>query len=243
MIEAIENGGPEFLEVRMAPEITEAEYKDILLPAIDRAIEQADRVRLLLQLEAGFGDFTAGAMVQDARLGFKHWRGFDRCAMVTDDAGMRRMFGLFSAFMPCPVALFATSEVEDARRWLRESLGSIQIDSLGSNTVCVRLRGKLDGNMYEGKSDDLDNLMAPMDGVGLVIDLRDFDGWQGLGALKDHFSLAHQHVAQIRRAAIVGDAGWQAMAAQFGKHVVGLDAKHFDAAAFDAAVTWVSETD
>jgi hypothetical protein len=239
MIEVTEAGGPEFLEVRMTAPITESDYTDVLTPAIDRAIEQAENIRLLVILDGGPGDFTAGAMWQDSRLGFKHWRGFDRCAIATDDSTMTRLISVFGVLMPCPVALFGLSEADDARRWLRESLGSIQIDAVDDNTVCVRLMGKLDSEIYEGKSEDLDNLLAGKSQFGLVIDLREFDGWQGLGALRDHFALASAHVGQLTRAAIVGDAGWQTMASKVGKHAFGVNARHFGANEFDQAVAWV----
>ncbi len=239
MIDVNTDAGAQFLEISMTAPITEEDYKDTLIPAMDAAIEAADHIRMLVVVDGGMGDFTIGAMLQDGRMGLKHWRGFDRVALVSDDPGIRRMIGLFGVFMPCPVSVFAMDEKDDARRWLRESLGSIQIDAVAENTVVVRLMGKLDSEIYAEKSKEMDNLFAGMEAVGLVIDLREFDGWQGLGALKDHFSLAHDHVDQVRRVAIVGDAGWQNMASQMGKRLFGLDAKHFAAADYDAALVWV----
>ncbi|MDA5557975.1 STAS/SEC14 domain-containing protein [Shimia sp. MMG029] len=243
MIDVKTSEDARFVEITMTAPISEDDYTTTLAPAIDKAIETADHIRLLAIVDGGMSDFTFGALREDSRMGLKHWRGFDRVALVTDDPGIRRMVGMFSVFMPCPVAQFSLAETDTARLWLRESLGSIQIDALAKDTVVVRLMGKLDSETYAGKSEDLDTIFATMGEVGLVIDLREFDGWQGLGALKEHFALAHSHVGQLRRAAIVGDAGWQAMASKFGKHVVGLDAKHFGASAYEEAIAWVQAPD
>lgn len=240
MIEVQHIGEHGILEIRMTPPISDADYKQTLIPAIDKTIAQDDRIRVLAIVDAGFSDFTLGAILQDARTGVKHWHGFDRAAIVTDNSAMRKTMGAFSVFMPCPVAIFAMSEVEDARRWLRESLGSIQQEDLGNGVLHISLRGKLDTEAYENDIEDLNRFMAAHGKVRLLIDLRDFDGWQGLGALKDHFQLVRGHADHVERAAILGDAGWQEMAVQIGKRAFGLDARHFDGQDYDKARDWLT---
>lgn len=240
MIEIQHSGEHGLLEVRMGPPVTDKDYRETLIPAIDKAIAAGDRLRLLAVIEAGFSDFTLGAILQDARTGLKHWRGFDRAAIVTDNTALTRAVGALSVFMPCPVACFAAAEAEAARRWLRESLGSIQIDELGSGMLQVRLRGKLDSEAYERAVEDLNRYLAGHDKIRLLIDLREFDGWQGLGALRDHFLLVRGHAGRIARAAVLGDAGWQEMAVQVGKRAFGLDARHFPTEAEAEAKAWLS---
>ncbi|KRS17694.1 STAS/SEC14 domain-containing protein [Roseovarius indicus] len=240
MIEIDHTGDHGILEIRMTPPVTDADYTDTLIPAIDAAIAKGDRVRMLAVVEAGFSDFTLGAMLKDARTGLKHWRGFDRAALVTDNTAMRNAVGAFSVFLPCPVGKFAMSELEDARRWLRESLGTIQQEEIGDGILHLSLRGKLDGEAYANDLEDLNRYMAKHEKMRLLIDLRDFDGWQGLGALKDHFDLVRGHASRVDRAAIVGDAGWQDMAVGIGKRAFGLDARHFGGSEFDKAKEWLA---
>lgn len=228
------------LEVKMDAPVSAADYKDVLLPALDKAIAASDNMRLLIIVSAGFSDFTLGAMFEDARVGLKHWRGFDRVAIVTDNTAMKHAIRAFSIFMPCPVDMFDHAEVDDARRWLRESLGSIQQTDLGQGVLHVALRGKLDTQAYANDIEDLNRFLASHDRPRLLIDLRDFDGWQGLGALKDHLDLVRGHAPKIDRAAVVGDAGWQEMGLQIGKRAFGLDAKYFGDDDFEAARSWVT---
>jgi len=239
MIEVHHHAEHAVLEIRMTAPVTDADYRDVLVPAIDAAIAAGERVRLLVIVEAGFSDFTLGAMLQDARIGLKHWSGFDRAAIVTDNAGITRSIAGFSVFMPCPVACFAMAELEAAQRWLTESLGSLQHEVLGEGVLQVRLRGKLDAAAYETALEDLTRFFAGHDQVRLLIDLRDFDGWQGFGALRDHFLLVRGHAGKVERAAVVGDAGWQGMAVQIGKRAFGLSARHFPAGEFEPAKAWL----
>lgn len=240
MIDVEHTGEHGIVEIRMTAPVTDRDYTETLIPAIDKAIAQGDRVRLLAVVEAGFSDFTLGAMLQDARTGLKHWRGFDRVALVTDNSAIKTAAAAFSVFLPCPVARFTMAELEDARRWLRESLGTIQQEEIGDGILHVSLRGKLDGAAYENDLEDINRFMAQHDKVRLLIDLRDFDGWQGLGALRDHFELVRGHAPRVERAAIVGDAGWQEMAVGIGKRAFGLEARHFATGEFDAAKAWLA---
>ncbi len=188
------------VEIRITAPVSDSDYKDRLLPAIDKAIAGGDHLRMLAIVEAGFSDFTLGAMMQDARMGLKHWRGFDRVAVVTDNSALATAIGAFSVFMPCPVATFKMSATEEARRWLRESLGSIQQEDMGDGVLHVSLLGKLDTEQYENDIDDLNDFIAGHENVRLLVDLRNFDGWQGFGALRDHFYLVRGHASRIERA-------------------------------------------
>ncbi len=240
MIDIHDTGEHGILELKMTPPVTDADYRETLMPALDAALIKGDRLRLLAIVEARPSEFTLGAMVQDARTGLKHWRGFDRIALVTDDRIVRTAVGGFSVFMPCPVATFEMKEVDAARRWLRESLGTIQQEDLGGGMLEVRLRGKVDSAAYDAAIGDLDSFFGAHEQVRLLIDLRDFDGWQGLDALRDHFYLVRGHAKRVQRAAIVGDAGWQDMAVQVGKRAFGLDAKYFAAADMAKAKAWLA---
>ena len=241
MIEQRDTGHEDLLEFRMSGAVTDEDYKSVLVPAIDKAIEQSDRIRVLIVLESDLKDFTLGAMMDDARMGLKHWRGFDRVAVVTGSAGMRRTIKAFWVFMPCPVKVFAPDEIDEARRWLVESLGAIHQTDLGGGVLHLQLRGQLDGAVYAEETGDLDAFIRRNDRFRLLLDIREFDGWQGLGAIGDHLRLVRDHAGLVDRAAIVGDAGWQRMAAEVGKRVLKGEVQYFPAEQMDAAKAWLAE--
>ena len=141
--------------------------------------------------------------------------------------------------MPCPVQLFAHGELDDAKRWLSESLGSIHIHSEG-DVVTARLLGKLDPGAYDGVNEEIDNVMSSTEHVRLLLDLREFDGWSGLSALADHLSLVREHYRVPERIAIVGDKAWQKMAGKIMARFVNAQTKFFDSGDYDGAVAWVA---
>ncbi|GHF33864.1 STAS/SEC14 domain-containing protein [Seohaeicola zhoushanensis] len=227
------------LEVRISAPVTAADYKDILVPALDEAIATSEHVRMLAVFDAKVSDYTFGAMVEDARMGLKHWRGFDRVAVVGAAKGLRHAIRAFSVLMPCPVMTFDAGQEDEARRWLEESLGSIHQTDLGNGVLHLKLIGKLDSKAYAEEGGDIDAFVRRNEGFRLLLDLREFDGWQGLGAIGDHLKLVRDHVGLVEKAAIVGDAGWQRMAQEVGKRILRKEARWFPADSFDAAKAWL----
>ncbi len=239
MIEVKKLDRDDLMEIRISGTVTDEDYRNILTPALDQAIERGERIRALVVLKSDLSDFTFGALMDDARLGLKHWRGFDRLALVTGSKAIKTMVKAFSVVIPCPVRVFDADETEDAHRWLVESLGAIHQRDLGDGVLHVQLVGALDSAVYEEESRDIAAFIARNDKFRLLLDLREFDGWQGLGAIGEHFRLVRDHAGALDRAAIVGDAGWQALAVQIGKRVIGKDARYFDDDEFAEAVDWL----
>ncbi len=230
----------DLLEVHMTAPITDQDYKETLMPALDAALARVEKVRMLVVLKAGLTDFTLGAFWDDARMGMGAWRGFDRVAIVTAEGAMSRTIRAFSILMPCPVSVFAPGSEDEARLWLYESLGAIHQTDLGSGAVHVSLLGKIGSGVYFEETEDLNAFIRKNDRFRLLLDLREFDGWQGLGAMASHFRLVRDHVRQLDKAAVVGDAGWKAMVVQVVKRLIGKEARYFDKNDFEAAKTWIT---
>lgn len=239
MIELMTPRGVSPMEVRFAGKITDDDYEDVLVPALEAAIEAHDRVRLLVVFD-DWGGYELEALLDDARMGLKHWNGFERVAVVSDVAPLNTAIRAFSVLYPCPVAIFERSNLDDARRWMRESLGSLHQEDMGGGVLRVALLGRLDAAAYADAAEGIEAFIrAHGDGFSLLLDLRDFDGWQGLAALGQHFRLVRDHKGALRRAAIVGEAGWQKLAVRVGREVLGVEARYYDAAEFSSAQAWL----
>ncbi len=240
MIEVKSDTQDNLFEVQMSAPVTDKEYKDILLPALDAALALHEKLRMLVVLKAGLTDFTLGALWDDARMGMSMWNGFERIAIVTSNATMTRTIRIFSIFMPCPVSVFSEDKEKEARLWLFESLGAIHQTDLGGGVLHMALLGKVGADVYAEETEDLNAFIRKNDRFRLLLDIREFDGWQGLGAMAAHFKLVRDHVSQLDKAAIVGESGWQSMAVQVMKRLIGREARYFDKNDFDAAKAWIT---
>ena len=231
--------GDGILELHMSGRITAADYDDVITPALDDALARHDRIRLLARIGPEFEGYTAGAAWADTRLGLRHWSGFERVAVVTDVDWVKTAVDLIGFALPGPVRLFAPGEADEARRWLTQSLGSIHMTDLGGDALHVSLTGKLDGEAYERARQELDAYVHEHGGFRLLLDLREFDGWQGLAALGDHLKLVREHRHIPTRVAVVGNREWERLAEKVMGRFISAETRFFEAGDFDAARAWI----
>ncbi len=239
MIELKSTPGDAILEFNISGTVTDEDYRDVLTPALEKAMQDQEHIRVLVRAGDDFEGYTLEALAADARVGLRHWRGFDRVALVTDTPWLIRSVKAFSVFFPCPVMTFALGQEDDARRWLTESLGSIHQTDLGGGALHVQLLGQLDSAVYAAEREDLDAFLRANDRFRLLLDLREFDGWQGLDALGAHFRLVRDHHGLVERVAIVGDKAWQAMAQRIGRQFIDAPVHYFPADEFEGAKAWL----
>ena len=239
MIEEITGLPAGTLGFKISGYVTGDDYDNVLTPTINKAIEEFDRIKLLAQIGPEFEGYSLDAAWDDATLGLRHWNGFERVAVATDVGWVRTIVKATGFIMPCPVQLFELGELDDAKRWLSESLGSIQLGS-EEDVISVRLLGKLEPSAYDGVSEEIDNLMSRYEHVRLLLDLREFDGWSGLAALGDHLSLVREHRRVPERIAVVGDKAWQNLAEKIMSRFVNARTQFFDADDFEGAKAWIS---
>lgn len=240
MIEKKPTARDDVLEFHVSGIVSEKDYTMVLIPALEGAIETQDRLRLLVRFSADFEDYTLGALLQDARTGLKHWRGFDRIAIVADQGWIAKAAKAMSVIMPCPVMVFTLAEHEDAQRWLTESLGSIHQRELGGGVLHVQLLGQLDAASFAEEAEDLNAFLRANDRFRLLLDLREFDGWQGLGAVAEHVAIVRDHAAQVQRVAILGDGGIAQFARRVAPRFVHAEVKHFGSEEVEAAKSWLA---
>lgn len=224
----------------MSGKIQSADYEDSLVPAIERALAEHDSIRMLVIAGDDFEGYDMGAAWADTKLGLSHWRGFDRVAVATDRSWMQTAIRMASPILPCPVQVFPAMQEEDARRWLRESLGAVHIIDLGGSVIQVQLLGDVDAAAYQKAEGVLDAKIHDNDGFRLLLDLTQFTGWQGISALSAHFSLAREHAPIAERVAILGNKNWQRLAERVGGAFLKADVRFFDEADANTAKNWLT---
>jgi hypothetical protein len=93
-----------------------ADYKDVLLPAIEGAATDAG-IRVVLVFTDWDG-MSGGALWQDLKLGVEHLRLWKKIALVTDIEWMSHMVSAFGWMTPGDFKLFPEAEREAAIAWV-----------------------------------------------------------------------------------------------------------------------------
>ncbi|MBP7242893.1 STAS/SEC14 domain-containing protein [Amaricoccus sp.] len=105
------------LGISATGEITARDYAETLRPLIEARLKTRPKLRLLYRIGPEF-DYTAGAVLADARLGLTHWSDFERVAIVTDVDWIARAVRLFTPLIPGEVRVFPDAGIDAAKVWV-----------------------------------------------------------------------------------------------------------------------------
>jgi hypothetical protein len=99
-------------------EVTAADYHDMIVPAVEQALADHDKVRLLYVLGHEFTGFSGGAMWADGKLGIGHIGRWERIAVVAREAWVRHAINAFGYLIPGEVKVFDLADEADAAAWV-----------------------------------------------------------------------------------------------------------------------------
>ncbi len=118
MIESLPNFPEHVLAFVCRGRVTKADYDAVLVPAVVRALERHQKVRLYYETAADFAGFDAGAVWEDFKVGMEHLTRWERVAVVTDVEWIKQTMRFFSFLMPGTMKAFPLAEAAQARAWI-----------------------------------------------------------------------------------------------------------------------------
>lgn len=120
MLEKISNLPDNALGFTATGTVTARDYESVIMPAVEALFSRHKKVRFLYHLGKDFTGFEVAAMWDDAKLGLKHFAGWERIAVVSDVEWIRVAIRVFGLAMPGQVRVFREHELADATRWISE---------------------------------------------------------------------------------------------------------------------------
>ncbi len=100
--------------------VTGKDYETVLIPAVEAKLKEFSKIRVLYYLGSDFTEYDMEALLDDAKIGFKHLKAWERIALVTDIEWVRKAVHLFAFIMPGYVRLFKNNELSNAKKWMAE---------------------------------------------------------------------------------------------------------------------------
>jgi hypothetical protein len=101
-------------------EVRAGDYKSVLDPAVEAALESQGRIRLLYVLGDDFEGYSGGAMWEDGKVGIAHWSRYEKIALVTDNKHYEEGVKAFAWMMPCEMKVYAVADQNAAEAWVAE---------------------------------------------------------------------------------------------------------------------------
>jgi len=118
MIEALEGFPKNVLAFVCHDHVTRQDYEAVLIPAVTNALQENEKVRLYYETAVDFEGIDAGAVWEDAKVGFSHLQRWERFAVVTDVEWIRHTMQLFRFLVPGEMKVFPTDDAAKAKEWI-----------------------------------------------------------------------------------------------------------------------------
>ncbi|MFN8308349.1 MAG: STAS/SEC14 domain-containing protein [Chitinophagales bacterium] len=114
MIERIITVPDNLVAFRATGEITKENYETVVIPAVTELVKRTGELNFILVVDTELSNFTPGAWMQDAWMGLKNLAKWNRSAIVSESAAIRKFTDIFSAFVPGEFRGFPHSEMQQA---------------------------------------------------------------------------------------------------------------------------------
>ncbi len=242
MLQHIADLPPGVFGLRAIGPVSKEDYDLVVVPVMEQARRDGDRIRFLYHVGPEFKGFTAGAAWEDARVGLRFLRLFERCAVVTDVDWLRTATRAMGALMPCPVKVFGNAQWEDAVTWLRAPAEtSLTFRMLpGRGVLLVEPHGRLTSGDFDRLTTAVDSWLESSEDAldGLVVHAREFPGWQDFGSFLRHLGFVHDHHRKIRRVALAADGTIAELTPALVDHFVRAEVRRFGYDELEPAIAW-----
>ena len=120
MLTKIENVPSHVAAFKATGKVDKHDYDNILVPELEQKDKEHGHLHMLMLLETPVKNFTLGAWMEDAWMGLKHFKGWRKIAIVTDERAVGAFTDKFSFLIPGEAKGFKLSELETAKQWVAE---------------------------------------------------------------------------------------------------------------------------
>ncbi len=110
----------------------------------------------------------------------------------------------------------------------------------GSPIVHAKVVGKIEADDWDNVAAQIDPVIVEHMSVSLLLDASDFDGWDDLDALRNHFGFVKLRHHNVDRIALIVGHEWQTWVAGVAKIFVDTEIRTFNTDHMKDALDWLS---
>ena len=119
MVEVMPESTGSTLALKASGKLTDADYKQVLIPKMEEIIKQYGTAKVLLYLPGDFTGWEPHAAWDDAKFGLRHRNDFEKLAVVGGAKWVEWSTKIASHFMKGEVKTFPQEQLEEALNWIR----------------------------------------------------------------------------------------------------------------------------
>jgi hypothetical protein len=111
------------LGLEAVDDVEKEDYANVIRPAVEAALAEHGKVRLVYLLGPEFDDYEGEAVWEDLKLGGRHPAAFERVAVVTDARWAAPALRMLSLLLPGQARAFPLAELGAAKSWAAADAG------------------------------------------------------------------------------------------------------------------------
>jgi len=119
-LEIHEELGGKTLEVRASGKLRRENYRRFV-PRVEQLIREHGKIRVLFDMR-DFRGWDAGALWEDIKFNFRHYRDVERLALVGEKRWQKAMGSICRPFTTAKIRYFDRREIDRAREWIHEGV-------------------------------------------------------------------------------------------------------------------------
>ena len=102
--------------VKVSGKLTKEAY-ETFVPVVDQQIKEHGKLRILFEMH-DFHGWSAGALWEDLKFDFKHWKDIERLAIVGESKWEAGMAVFSKPFTAAKIQYFDHSKLVEAKSWI-----------------------------------------------------------------------------------------------------------------------------
>lgn len=120
MIKVLPESKGNILILGAVGKLTDRDYKDVLIPGLEKIIREYGKARLLLNMGDEFHGWEAAALWDDARFGLAHRNDFEKMGVIGGPKWVEWGMKIAALVISGEIRSFSSSDREEALRWINE---------------------------------------------------------------------------------------------------------------------------
>jgi stage II sporulation SpoAA-like protein len=100
--------------------VTADDYNKTINPIVKKIEKEFGKINYLLVINTSLKNYTIGAWIKDALLGFKYFAKWNKLGIVSNRKSIKKFTDFFGKFLPSVTKGFMMEEEEIAKRWISE---------------------------------------------------------------------------------------------------------------------------
>lgn len=119
MIEVMPESGGKVLAMAVDGKLTDADYRDVIIPQLEKRLEQHNVLRLLMLTKESFSGWDFGAAWDDLKLGLEHRSDFEKIAIVGASGWLDWAARVAAWLLKGETRFYKREQIDEAWRWVR----------------------------------------------------------------------------------------------------------------------------